>query len=92
MNFQVVQLQILDHHFYHLINQDKSDVQLFTIDTTNVAVSDWNVVGGMSISETKGSIRASWFDDETCHKLRVAGYYKNGIGFEDVFIIKEVKQ
>ena len=97
-NFYTIQNEIVDFFYEELnpypvyINQDKSDVQLFTIDTTNVAISDWNVVGGMSISETKGSIRASWFDDETCHKLRVAGYYKNGIGFEDVFIIKEVKQ
>jgi hypothetical protein len=24
--------------------------------------------------------------------LRVTGYYKNGVGFEDVFVIKEVKK
>jgi hypothetical protein len=55
-------------------------------------VSDWNVVGGLSINETKGSVRASWFDDEKRHELRVAGYYKNGVGFEDVFVIKEVEK
>lgn len=96
-NFYTIQNEIVDF-FYEELNpypvyivQDKSDIQLFTIDTTEVMVSDWNVVGGMSINETKGSVRASWFDDELCHELRVAGYYKNGVGFEDVFVIKEVK-
>ena len=97
-NFYTIQNEMVDF-FYEELNpypvyivQDKSDIQLFTIDTTEVMVSDWNVVGGLSINETKGSVRASWFDDEKCHELRVAGYYKNGVGFEDVFVIKEVKK
>ena len=97
-NFYTIQNEMVDF-FYEELNpypvyivQDKSDIQLFTIDTTEVMVSDWNVVGGLSINETKGSVRASWFDDELCHELRVAGYYKNGVGFEDVFVIKEVKK
>lgn len=97
-NFYTIQNEIVDF-FYEELNpypvyivQDKSDVQLFSIDTTDVMVSGWNVVGGMSISESKGSIRASWFDDDLSHELRVSGYYKNGLGFEDVFVIKEVKQ
>ena len=97
-NFYTIQNEMVDF-FYEELNpypvyivQDKSDIQLFTIDTTEVMVSDWNVVGGLSINETKGSVRASWFDDEKCHELRVAGYYKNGVGFEDVFVIKEVEK
>lgn len=97
-NFYTIQNEMVDF-FYEELNpypvyivQDKSDIQLFTIDTTEVMVSDWNVVGGLSINETKGSVRAFWFDDEKCHELRVAGYYKNGVGFEDVFVIKEVKK
>lgn len=97
-NFYTIQNEMVDF-FYEELNpypvyivQDKSDIQLFTIDTTEVMVSDWNVVGGLSINETKGSVRASWFDDEKRHELRVAGYYKNGVGFEDVFVIKEVKK
>lgn len=97
-NFYTIQNEMVDF-FYEELNpypvyivQDKSDIQLFTIDTTEVMVSDWNVVGGLSINETKGSVRVSWFDDEKCHELRVAGYYKNGVGFEDVFVIKEVEK
>ena len=97
-NFYTIQNEMVDF-FYEELNpypvyivQDKSDIQLFTIDTTEVMVSDWNVVGGLSINETKGSVRASWFDDEKRHELRVAGYYKNGVGFEDVFVIKEVEK
>ncbi len=97
-NFYTIQNEMVDF-FYEELNpypvyivQDKSDIQLFTIDTTEVMVSDWNVVGGLSVNETKGSVRASWFDDEKRHELRVAGYYKNGVGFEDVFVIKEVEK
>lgn len=97
-NFYTIQNEIVDF-FYEELNpnpvyivQDKSDVQLFTIDTTDVKISDWHVVGGMSISESKGSIRASWFDDELCHELKISGYYRNGLGFEDVFILKDVKR
>ena len=95
-NFYTIQNEMVDF-FYEELNpypvyivQDRNDMQLFTIDTTDVMVADWNVVGGLSISESKGAVRASWFDDDLCHELRVAGYYKNGIGFEDVFVIKEV--
>jgi hypothetical protein len=50
------------------------------------------VVGGVSLEESDGSVRAAWFDDDLYHELRVSGYYKNGVGFEDVFVIKDVKQ
>ena len=97
-NFYTIQNEMVDF-FYEELNpypvyivQDNNDIQFFTIDTTDVVWADWNVVGGLSINETKGSVRASWFDDELCHELRVAGYYKNGVGFEDVFVIKEVKK
>ena len=97
-NFYTIQNEMVDF-FYEELNpypvyivQDKHDMQLFTIDTTDVLVADWNVVGGLSISESKGAVRASWFDDDLCHELRVAGYYKNGVGFEDVFVIKEVEK
>lgn len=97
-NFYTIQNEMVDF-FYEELNpypvyivQDNNDIQFFTIDTTDVVWADWNVVGGLSINETKGSVRASWFDDEKCHELRVAGYYKNGVGFEDVFVIKEVKK
>lgn len=97
-NFYTIQNEMVDF-FYEELNpypvyivQDNNDIQFFTIDTTDVVWADWNVVGGLSINETKGSVRASWFDDEKCHELRVAGYYKNGVGFEDVFVIKEVEK
>ena len=54
-----------------------------------MATTDWCVVGGVSIEETKGSIRASWFDDEEIQELRVSGSYRNGAGFEDVFVINK---
>ena len=63
-----------------------------TIDTTDVIVADWSVIGGISIEENKGTIRASWFDDEPVQELRVSGYYANGAGFEDVLVIKNVKE
>lgn len=96
-NFYTIQNEIVDF-FYEELNpypayiiQDKLEPQLFTIDTSDVATADWNVVGGVSIEESMGSVRAAWFDDEPYHELRVSGYYKNGVGFEDVFLIKNVK-
>ena len=94
-NFYIIQNEIADF-FYQEINpypayitQDENDIQLFTIDTTDVASADWDVDGGLVINRSKGVIRVSWFDDARCHKLKVSGYYKNGVGFEDVFVIKE---
>ena len=91
----LIQNEIADF-FYQEINtypayitQDENDIQLFTIDTTDVASADWDVDGGLVINRSKGVIRVSWFDDARCHKLKVSGYYKNGVGFEDVFVIKE---
>lgn len=95
-NFYTIQNEITDFFYDELIPypvkicQDESDVQLFTIDTTDVVKVDWNVVGGFPIEESKGKIRASWFEDELNHELRVSGCYKNGAGFEDVFVIKNV--
>ena len=97
-NFYTIQNEIVDFFYEELnpnpvyIAHDKSDVQLFTIDTTDVRIADWHVVGGMVLNESKGSVRASWFDDELYHELRVSGYYKNGLGFEDVYVIKEVRK
>ncbi len=97
-NFYTIQNEIVDFFYDELIPhpayiiQDNNDSQLFMIDTTNVSFSDWNVVGGFSIEESLGEIRASWFDDEQVQELRVSGCYKNGAGFEDVFVIKNVKQ
>lgn len=97
-NFFTIQNEIVDFFYEELnpypvyINQDKIDFQMFTIDTTEVACADWNVVGGVVINESMGSIRASWFDDDMRHELRVAGFYKNGIGFEDVYILKEISK
>ena len=97
-NFYTIQNEIVDFFYEELnpypvyINQDGFDIQLFTIDTTEVEVADWSVVGGVVLDESKGSVRASWFDDDMCHELRVAGYYKNGVGFEDVFVIKEMRK
>lgn len=94
-NFYVIQNEITDFFYDELmphpvyIIQDKDDNQLFTIDTSNVAITNWCVVGGVSIEETKGSIRASWFDDEEIQELRVSGSYRNGAGFEDVFVINK---
>ena len=97
-NFYTIQNEIVDF-FYEELNpnpvyiiQDKIENQLFTIDTTDVAISDWNVVGGVTIEESKGYVRAAWFDDVAYHELRVSGHYKNGVGFEDVFVIKDVRQ
>lgn len=97
-NFYVIQEEITDFFYDELmphpvyIIQDDEDNQLFVIDTSNVATADWCVVGGVSMKETKGSIRASWFDDEGLQELRVTGCYTNGAGFEDVFIIKNVRK
>ena len=97
-NFYVIQNEITDFFYDELmphpvyIIQDKCDNQLFMIDTSKVATADWCVVGGVSMKETKGSIRASWFDDEELQELRVSGSYTNGVGFEDVFLIKNVKK
>lgn len=95
-NFYTIQNEIVDFFYEELIPhpvfiiQDPLDDQLFVIDTSDVVSSDWCVVGGVSIGESKGSIRASWFDDEAVHELRVSGYYRNGAGFEDVYVIKNV--
>ena len=95
-DFYTIQDEIVDFFYAELmphpvhIIQDKSDCQCFVIDTSDVASSDWCVVGGVSIEESRGSIRASWFDDEPVQELRVSGCYRNGVGFEDVFVIKNV--
>ena len=97
-NFYVIQEEITDFFYDELmphpvyIIQDDEDNQLFVIDTSNVATANWCVVGGVSMKETKGSIRASWFDDEELQELRVTGSYTNGAGFEDVFVIKNVRK
>ena len=95
-DFYTIQDEIVDFFYEELmphpvhIIQDKDDYHCFVIDTSDVASSDWCVVGGVSIEESKGSIRASWFDDEAVQELRVSGYYKNGAGFEDIYVIKNV--
>ena len=97
-NFYTIQNEMVDFFYDELVSnpayiiQNKDDFQLFTIDTTDVIAADWNVIGGISIEENKGVIRASWFDDEPVQELRVSGYYANGAGFEDVFVIKNVKE
>lgn len=97
-NFYTIQNKITDFFYKELIpnpayiTQDNNDVQIFTIDTTDVATYVWGIVGGISIEETKGRIRASWFDDEESQILRISGYYKNGAGFNDVFILKDIKE
>lgn len=97
-NFYTIQNEIVDFFYEELVSnpvdiiQSDTDIQVFTIDTTNVLLSDWNVVGGISLEKSDGAVRASWFDDEMLHELRVSGYYRNGVGFEDVFVIKNVKK
>lgn len=97
-NFYTIQNEIVDFFYDELtsnnayIVQDSIDNQIFNIDTTNVILVDWQVVGGVSIEEDGGWIRASWFDDEPVQELRVSGVYKNGAGFEDVFVLKNVKE
>lgn len=97
-NFYTIQNEMVDFFYDELVSnpayiiQNKDDFQLFTIDTTDVIVADWNVIGGICIEENKGAIRASWFEDEPVQELRVSGYYANGAGFEDVFVIKNVKE
>ena len=96
-NFYTIQNEIVDFFYDELISnpaniiQSNRDMQWFAIDTTDVLSFDWDVVGGISIKESEGKIRASWFDDDQRHELRVSGFYKNGAGFEDVFVIKNVK-
>lgn len=97
-NFYTIQNEITDFFYDELIPnpvfivQDNNDIQIFTIDTTDVALYDWDIVGGISIEESKGKIRASWFDDEESQILRISGCYKNGACFNDVFILKDVKK
>ncbi len=97
-NFYTIQNEMVDFFYDELVSnpayiiQNIDDFQLFTIDTTDVVVADWNVIGGISIEENKGAIRASWFDDEPVQELRVSGYYENGAGFEDILVIKNVKE
>ena len=97
-NFYTIQNEMVDFFYDELVSnpayiiQNKDDFQLFTIDTTDVVVADWSVIGGISIEENKGVIRASWFDDAPVQELRVSGYYSNGAGFEDVLVIKNVKE
>ena len=97
-NFYTIQNEMVDFFYEDLnpnpvyIAQDDVIAQMFTIDTTDVAAVDWSVIGGVALEESKGMIRASWFDDDLCHELRVSGYYKNGVGFEDVFVLKNVKK
>ncbi len=97
-NFYTIQNEMVDFFYDELVSnpayiiQNIDDFQLFTIDTTDVIVADWSVIGGISIEENKGAIRASWFDDEPVQELRVSGYYENGAGFEDVLVIKNVKE
>lgn len=97
-NFYTIQNEIVDFFYDELIPnpayivQDKNDLQLFAIDTSDVVISDWNVIGGISVEEKNGKIRSFWFDDEPIQELRVSGYYRNGAGFKDVFVIKNVKE
>ena len=97
-NFYTIQNEITDFFYNELIPnpvyivQDKNDIQIFTIDTTDVASYDWKIVGGIPIEESKGKIRASWFDDEESQMLRISGYYKNGAGFNDEFVLKDIKK
>ena len=97
-NFYTIQNEMVDFFYDELVSnpayiiQNIDDFQLFTIDTTDVIVADWSVIGGISIEENNGAIRASWFDDEPVQELRVSGYYENGAGFEDVLVIKNVKE
>ena len=98
-NFYVIQDEIVDFFYDELvpspvyITQDNNGSQLFSIDAADVADFDWDVVGGVLMEEySDGStVRAAWFDDEPIQELRVSGCYKNGLGFEDVFVIKNVK-
>lgn len=97
-NFYIIQNEITDFFYDELIShpaiiiKDKTDAQLFTIDTTDVVDMDWEIIGGIPIEESKGKIKAIWFEDEINHELRVSGYYNNGAGFEDVFILKNNKK
>ncbi len=97
-NFYTIQNEITDFFYDELIPypvciiQDNNDVQIFTIDTTDVAAYDWEITGGISIEESRGKIRASWFDDEECQMLRISGQYKNGAGFNDILILKDIRE
>lgn len=96
-NFYKIQDEITDFFYDELIPypvdivQDENDVQIFTIDTADVLKSDWSIVGGFIKEESKGKVRALWFDDDTKQELRVSGYYRNGAGFEDVLKINYTK-
>lgn len=97
-NFYTIQNKIVDFFYDELVSkpayiiQDKSNFQLFAIDTSNVVVADWDVVGGISLEESNGIIRALLFDDAPVQEIRVSGYYNNGADFEDVFVIKNVSK
>lgn len=96
-NFYMIQDNIVDFFYDELIphsiciSQDEVDVQSFTIDTTDVVAADWTVLGGYILEESKGKVRATWFDDEMRHELRVSGFYRNGAGFNEIFVIKDVR-
>ena len=96
-NFYKIQDEITDFFYDELITypvdivQDENDLQIFTIDTADVLKSDWSIVGGIIIEESKRKVRALWFDDDTKQELRVSGYYRNGAGFEDVLKINYTK-
>lgn len=95
-NFYTIQNNIVDFFYDELvphpayIYHNEHDLQTFTIDTSDVLVADWMVLGGYTIEESKGKIKVSWFDDEMRHEVRVSGYYKNAAGFDDVFVIKNI--
>lgn len=95
-NFYTIQNRIGDFFYQEMlprpvrIVQDRIDLQMFEIDTADIVTTDWYVVGGVSVEESKGKIRALWFDDEAIQELRVSGCYRNGTGFEDVFVIKNI--
>lgn len=97
-NFYTIQNNIVDFFYDELIpypayiKQNKTENQIFEIDTTYVTASDWTVLGGYIINESKGKVKVSWFDDELQQELRVRGYYKNGAGFDDVFVNKDVRE
>ena len=97
-NFYTIQNNIVDFFYDELIpypvyiKQNKIENQMFEIDTTYVSASDWTVLGGYIINESKGKVVVSWFDDEFQQELRVRGCYKNGAGFDDVFVNKDVRE
>lgn len=94
-NFYTIQNEMTDFFYEELIPypvfivQDNYDMQSFYIDSTYVDEYEWYIDGGIVTENNDGKIRASWFEDESKHELKVRGYYRNGISFEDVFLIKE---